>query len=136
MTNHPYAPSITIMEKNEPLLREAYTKLGSDRVKSLRYTKKSIQDALISLGNTEDAEQKVARIIVKNIPTGKPIKVANANQIIADAYTTVGIKHTAKAKDLHKWFECSDPISKRVDGKVVKCVDIYRAKYIFKDEAK
>lgn len=96
-------------------------------MKSLRYTKKAIQDALISMGNTEDAEQKVARIIVKNIPTGEPIKVAKANQIITDAYTKVGIKHTAKAKDLHKWFECSDPISRRVDGKVVKCVDIYRA---------
>ena len=96
-------------------------------MKSLRYTKKAIQDALISMGNTEDAEQKVARIIVKNIPTGEPIKVAKANQIIPDAYTKVGIKHTAKAKDLHKWFECSDPISRRVDGKVVKCVYIYRA---------
>ncbi len=105
-------------------------------MKSLRYTKKSIQDTLISIGSTEDAEQKVAEIIVKNIPTGEPIKVAKANQIIADAYSTAGIKHTAKAKDLHKWFECSDPISRRVNGKVVKCVDIYRAKYIFKDEAK
>jgi hypothetical protein len=88
------------------------------------------------MGNTEDVEQKVTRIIVKDIPTGEPIKVAKANQIIADAYSTAGIKHTAKAKDLHKWFECSDPISRRVNGKVVKCVDIYRAKYIFKDEAK
>ena len=70
MTNHPYSPSISTMEKNEPLLREAYMKLGKDIVKSLRYTKKSIQDALISLGNTEDAEQKVARIMVKNIQAG------------------------------------------------------------------
>ena len=128
--------SIMTMEQNEPLLREAYTKLGADKVKALRYTKKSIQDALICLGNTEDAEQKVARIIVKTIQAGQPITVAKANQIITDAYTKVGIKHTARAKDLHKWFECSDPISKRVNGKVVKCVDIYRAKYIFKDEAK
>lgn len=134
ITNHPYSPSIITMEKNEPLLREAYTKLGADKVKTLRYTKKSIQDALISLGNTEDAEQKVARIIVISIPIGESIAVARANQIIADAYTTVGIKHTAKAKDLHKWFECSDPISKRVNGKVVKAVDIYRAKYIFSSD--
>lgn len=70
MTNHPYSPSIITMEKNEPLLREAYTKLGADKVKTLRYTKKSIQDALISLGDTEDAEQKVARIMVKNIQAG------------------------------------------------------------------
>ena len=131
MTNHPYSPEIMTMEKNEPLLREAYTKLGTDRVKALRYTKKSIKNALISLGDTEDAEQKVARIIVKNIAIGEPIKVTDANQIIADAYSTVGIKHTAKAKDLHKWFECSDPISKRIGGKVVKAVDIYSSKYLF-----
>ena len=62
---------------------------------------------------------------------GEPITVARANQIIADAYTNVGVKRIAKAKDLHKWFECSDPISKRVNGKIVKAVDIYRAKYIF-----
>ena len=135
MRNHPFSPYIMTMEQNEPLLREAYIKLGADKVKSLRYTKKAIQDALINIGSAEDAEQKVARIMIKNIPTGEPIKVAKANQIIADAYSTVGFKHTAKAKDLHKWFECSDPISKRIDGKVVKCVDIYRAKYIFKDEA-
>lgn len=135
MTDHPFSPSITTMEKNEPLLREAYTKLGTDKVKSLRYTKKAIQDALICIDNTKDAEQKLARIMVKNIPTGKPITVAKANQIITDAYTTVGIKHTTKAKDLHKWFECSDPISKRVNGKVIKCVEIYRAKFIFKDDA-
>ena len=70
MTNHAYSPSIITMEKNEPLLREAYMKLGTDRVRSLRYTKKAIQDALICLGNTEDAEQKVARIMVKNIQAG------------------------------------------------------------------
>ena len=123
------------MEKNEPLLREAYTKLGADKVKALRYTKKSIKDALISQDEYLEAEQKIARIMVKNIPTGESITVAKANQIIADAYSEVGIKHTAKAKDLHKWFECSDPISKRVGGKVgkvVKAVDIYRAKYIFR----
>jgi len=72
--------------------------------------------------------------MVKNIPTGESITVARANQIISDAYLTIGIKHTAKAKDLHKWFECSDPISKRVNGKVVKAVDIYRAKYIFNSD--
>ena len=31
------------------------------------------------MANTEDVEQKVARIIVKDIPTGEPIKVAKAN---------------------------------------------------------
>lgn len=134
MTNHPYSPEIMSMEKNEPLLREAYMKLGTEKVKALRYTKKSIKDALISQDKDLETEQKIAKIMVENILIGEPITVARANQIIADAYSSVGIKHTAKAKDLHKWFECSDPISKRIDGKVIKCVDIYRTNFIFKDE--
>ncbi len=134
MENHPYSPSIITMEQREPLLREAYRKLGAEKVKSLRYIKKSIRNALINKESCLEVEQKVAQMIVENIQTGEPITVAKANQIIADAYTSVGVNHVAKAKDLHKWFECSDPISKRINGKVIKCVDIYRAKYIFKDE--
>jgi len=42
MTNHPYSPELMTMEKNEPMLREAYHKLGADKVKALRYTKKTI----------------------------------------------------------------------------------------------
>lgn len=66
-----------------------------------------------------------------NIEAPATITVAKANNIIEESYLHLGIKHKAKAKELHKWFECSDPISKRVDGKVIKVVEIYRAKLIF-----
>ena len=70
-------------------------------------------------------------MITNNIETPVAISVAKANNIIEEAYLQLGIRHKAKAKELHKWFDCSDPISKRIDGTVVKVVEIYRPKIIF-----
>ena len=70
-------------------------------------------------------------MITNSIETPVAITVAKANNIIEEAYLQLGIRHKAKAKELHKWFDCSDPISKRIDGTVVKVVEIYRTKIIF-----
>jgi hypothetical protein len=70
-------------------------------------------------------------MITNSIETPVAITVAKANNIIEEAYLQLGIRHKAKAKELHKWFDCSDPISKRIDGTVVKVVEIYRPKIIF-----
>ena len=70
-------------------------------------------------------------MITNSIETPVAITVAKANNIIEEAYLQLGIKHKAKAKELHKWFDCSDPISKRIDGTVVKVVEIYRPMIIF-----
>ena len=70
-------------------------------------------------------------MIINSIEAPATITVAKVNRIIEESYLHLGINHKAKAKELHKWFECSDPISKRIDGKVVKVVEIYRARFIF-----
>ena len=70
-------------------------------------------------------------MIINSIEAPATITVDKANNIIEEAYLHLGIKHNAKAKELHKWFECSDPISRRVDGKVIKVVEMYRPKIIF-----
>ena len=73
-------------------------------------------------------------MITNSINTPDSISVSNANAIIEEAYRELGItNHKGKAKELHRWFECSDPISKRIDGKVVKVVEIYSPKFIFGD---
>ena len=72
-------------------------------------------------------------MITNSIETPVAITVAKANNIIEEAYLQLGIKHKAKAKELHKWFDCSDPISKRIDGTVVKVVEIYRPMIIFNE---
>ena len=70
-------------------------------------------------------------MIINSIEAPATITVAKVNRIIEESYLHLGIKHKAKAKELRNWFDCSDPISKRVDGKVIKVVEIYRPKIIF-----
>ncbi len=126
-----FAPRLLELENEQPLIRSAYYKLGVDKVKSMRYVKKSVENALTSLENDKTTEQKLAKMITNSIETPTSITVAKANSIIDEAYQQLEIKHKAKAKELHKWFECSDPLSKRIDGKVTKVVEIFRAKFIF-----
>lgn len=129
--SNPLSPQLLAIEKEQPLVREAYHKLGEDKVRSLRYVKKSVENALTSLENDKTTEQKIAKMVINSIETPDTIKVSKANRLIEEAYKHLGIEHKAKAKELHKWFECSDPISMRIDGPVVKAVKIYRAKFIF-----
>ena len=113
---------------------EAYSKLGVDRVRNLRYTKKSIEAVLSCLEDDKTKEQKLAMLMVKFIPSGETITVAYALDKMSQAYNEAGITKTPKSKDLHQWFDCSDPVSKRIDGKVKKVVDIYRSKIVFESK--
>lgn len=129
---NPHAPALVLLEQQQPLIREAYHKLGVERVRNLRYTKKSIEAALSCLDEEKTKEQKVALLIVKLIPSGESITIEQALDKISLAYNEVGITKIPKSKDLHQWFDCSDPVSRRIDGKVKKVVDIYRSKIVFR----
>ena len=131
VSKNQFTPLLTTLEQEQPLIRAAYHKLGVDKVRSLRYIKKSVENALISLEKDKTTEQKIAQIIINTIPTEDVISVLDANRTIEEAYQQLGIKHKAKAKELHNWFECSEPKSKRINGKVVKVVEIYRSKFLF-----
>ena len=131
ISGNQFSPQLLAIEQEQPLVREAYHKLGIERVRGMRYIKKSVENALTSLETDKTADQRLAKMIINSIEAPATITVAKANSIIEESYLHLAIKHNAKAKELHKWFECSDPISKRVDGKVIKVVEIYRPKIIF-----
>ena len=75
-------------------------------------------------------------MMVQLIPTGSTITVNHANKLMEQAYHFLGISRKPKAKDLHKWFECSDPICKRIKGKPTRVIEVYRSKIIFESEQK
>ncbi|WP_243350066.1 hypothetical protein [Parabacteroides sp. FAFU027] len=114
----------------QPLVSPAYHKLGIEKVRSLRYVKKEIEDCLKSLDVTKNVDSKIAAILSTRISTGfksnKDLKT-----IIQDAYNKVGVKQTAKATDISKWFDCEDG-SKRIDNKKVNGYNVYRCRTIFK----
>lgn len=119
-----------VLAKQHPLIIPAYHKLGVDKVKKLRYIKRSIENALINLQSDKSNEIKLAKMITSKIKIGF-ISSNQAKEIIANAYKELGITDKAKASDLSKWFDCKEA-PKRIDGKVVKGYEIYMNKITIK----
>lgn len=136
IAHDPHAPALLLLEEQQPLIRPAYHNLGVKRVRNLRYTKKSIEAALNCLDDEKTKEQKVAQLIVEFIPKATTITVSNALDKLSQAYNEADIVKTPKSTDLHKWFDCSDPYPKRINGKPTKVVDIYRSKIVFESNDK
>lgn len=113
----------------QPLIIDAYHKLGCDRVKSLRYVKRAVEEALLNLDNEKSTENKIAKILQGRIAIGFNT-VADIQAALAAAYSSTGIDRKVKATDIAKYFDC-DSKSKRVDGIVKRGFDIYRTKIVF-----
>jgi hypothetical protein len=83
---NPHAPALTFLVQIQPLIKVAYEKLGVDKVRSLRYVKKSVEAAIDSLESDKDIEQKLAIMMVHLIPVGTTITVARVNELMEQAY--------------------------------------------------
>ena len=84
--SNPHAPALRFLEQLQPLIKVAYEKLGVDKVRSLRYVKKSVEAAIDSLESNKDIEQKLAIMMVRLIPVGSAITVARVNKLMEQAY--------------------------------------------------
>ena len=83
---NPHAPALAFLVQIQPLIKVAYEKLGVDKVRSLRYVKKSVEAAIDSLESDKDIEQKLAIMMVHLIPVGTAITVARVNELMEQAY--------------------------------------------------
>lgn len=63
---------------------------------------------------------KIASLIAQKIRVGDIIPCKQIDKIIEDAYSQIGITHKATSSELERWFECSPPFTKRINGKVTK----------------
>lgn len=118
------------LAKIQPLIVNAYHRLGVDKVRSLRYSKSAVEAALINWESDKNKDTKVAQILGKRIKTGF-YSSADIKGWISEAYTAVGIIDKVKATDLTNWFDC-EASTKRIDSKVTKGFIVYRPKIVFK----
>ena len=129
--DNPFASfQIEALVSVQPLIVEAYDKLGVDRVKALRYVKKAVEAALISLEEDKSKDTRIAKILNSRITIGFNSN-ADISAALAEAYSLTGIKKAAKATDIINYFDCKQT-SKRIEGKVTKGFQIYNVKYVFK----
>ena len=99
----------------QPLVVDAYNKLGVDKVRSLRYGKSAIQKELAKLDDTNSQDEKVRMLLKETVTYPNIYTCPQLQKIIANAYDIVGISTKAKASHITKWYECKKT-SERIDG--------------------
>lgn len=101
--------------KIQPLVVDAYNKLGVDKVRSLRYGKSAIQKELAKLDDTNSQDEKVRMLLKETVTYPNIYTCPQLQKIIANAYDIVGISKKAKASDIDHWYVC-EKTTARFDG--------------------
>ena len=114
-----FSPSIErqMIETKNPLVREAYEKIGAAEVREMKYHQSNIKRRLIAESQKNFAV-KVVEMLVKKI-----------KEELQKIYDSLGIKKTAKATDIDEWYEVQR-VSRYIDGKNTACVMILRKTFI------
>ena len=99
----------------QPLVVDAYNKLGIDKVRSLRYGKSAIQKELAKLDDTNSQVEKVRMLLEETVTYPYTYTCPQLQKIIANAYDIVGISKKAKASDIDQWYVC-EKTTARIDG--------------------
>ena len=109
------------IEVEYPLIKEAYEKLGVDKMKALDYIQKRFTETLTSANTLLSNEERIVQLL--NLRIGQLIKKADIKQELQNIYNILGINKKAKATDLNNWYSVTD-YDKRENGKVVTYLKI------------
>lgn len=119
------------LEKVQPLIVKAYSELGEEKVRELKYIKKNVEAALLNADVTKNVDNKIAQLLKSEISSGF-ISRKDAKAILTKVYDSLGVAKVAKATDIERFYECKET-SKRIEGVKLTGYDIYRAKLIFSE---
>ena len=119
---------IELSEAIYPFIRDAYTKLGDQKIKALKYRVGAIQDALTAMSRV-DTDLKIVEMADRRFPKQTPIPVKKIKEELQKIYDTLGISKRAKATDMEQWYDTST-ISRKIEGKTVSCMTIIRSRFI------
>ena len=123
----PSAERILIETKN-PLVREAYEKIGADEVRKMKYHQSNIRRRLIAESQKNFAV-KVVEMLDIALKKQTWIPSAKVKSELQKIYDSLGIKRTAKATDIDEWYEVKRG-SRYIDGRNTHCVMILRKTFI------
>ena len=128
---------IKLIEREKPLILEAYDKLGFEKVKSMNYHVGNIKRALINMQTDISLDTKIVRCLKDvGVTSGITLPVKDFKNAIQLIYTSLEIKNaygkikTAKATDIENWFEIKKSIPK-INGKTTDCISIIKEKIMF-----
>jgi ribosome-binding factor A len=113
----------------QPLVKEAYHRLGDEKVSNLRYTKSKVKDALEAIDDNKNQDDKIMSILEHKLENDFYSSV-DLKKILADVYATVGKNQTATADDIERWYEAKSMV-KKIKGKSVRGYVIIKPKYVY-----
>ncbi|MEZ5103529.1 MAG: hypothetical protein R2757_03455 [Draconibacterium sp.] len=128
---------IILIEKERPLIKEAYEVLGVEQVESLKYNVSNIKRKIISKSVDTSIDSKILKCLSELGVESGTIKTAKDwKSILQEIYNDLKLKQThnkvktAKATDLQQWFEVKKT-SPKIDGKTIDCYTIIKQKIIY-----
>lgn len=111
-----------------PLVKQAYDELGTDKVQALKYHVSNIKRELMKR-QPAPTEYKIVKMINTTFTKQSPIAKSKVKAELQRIYDDLGIKRTAKAADLNKWYEVKQTTPK-INGKTTAYIIIIRSKFI------
>lgn len=113
----------------DSLVKKAIENLTPEEVRSVRYTRKGVEELLLSKNSRLNQATKVIKLVKSNIHYNEFIKNDRLTSILASVYSQLGIEKKAKASDIKQYFDTKDTI-KKIDGKVTRGYYIIREKIV------
>lgn len=128
----------SLIEKERPLIKKAYDKLGVEKVRELKYHNTNIKREIYKRQSDISADRKIIKALSDvGIKVGEERSVKKIRLNLQDIYKTLNIIDSrgeikkAKATDLDNWFEIKKTTPK-INNKTTDCYTIIREKIIFK----
>lgn len=120
---------IRLLMELQPLVKDAYQKLGDETVRNLRYSKSKISDALDSIDETKNQDNIIASILQRKIQRAF-VSSEELKKILTEAYAVAGKNKVATASDIGRWYETNEKTI-RIKGKPTRGHVILKPKYVF-----
>ena len=112
----------------QPLVADAYSKLGDKKVKQLKYNKKKIDTALKAADETKNIDNRIAEILAEKVKPGF-ITSAQLKKILYEAYEAVGKDPCSAASKISTWYS-AEPTSQYINKKTTRGYMIVSPKFI------
>ncbi len=128
----------SLIEELKPLVKDAYEKLGVEKVRELKYNVTNIKRTLCNMRTDISQDAKIVECLKElGVQVGTSGTNSEWKKMLQDIYTNLGLKNAygkirkAKATELDIWFE-TKKTSKKVDGKTIDYYTIIQNKLMYK----
>ena len=123
----------TIIERQKPLVKPAFYKIGECRVKELNYNVTNIKRELTKLSLTSEGNKIVELLYQKGYTDTGTVKTATEiKNDLNEIYGFLEIDRKSVATDLSNWFEI-ESVTRKIDGKSTSCYKTIRRKIIYSE---